>query len=406
MLSDLLRTWNPWRGLGDLPRDIWTLFAASLINRMGTMVLPFLVLYLTQDLGFPAGRAGLVLTFYGLGALVAAPISGRLCDRLGPVRVMRWSLVLSAATFVAFPIARSWPAVMAATAVLSIFSEAARPAMLSMLTDLVPAERRKAAFAVNRLAINLGMSIGPAAGGFIAEHSFKGLFFVNAAATLLAAGVLSVFPLRIAHHDPIAGEAAAGRSRTAWRDGLFLAFLAAQIPVAVVFFQHEGALPLYLVRDLGLTESFYGMLFTVNTVLIVLLEVRLNLSTTHWSAARTLALGTILLGIGFGALAVAHRPGSVVATVVVWTFGEMILLPAMSNYVAGIAPRDRRGEYMGLYSMSWGIAFGFGPWIGTEIMDAFGARTLWIGTFVVCAATAAALARFPEARTPAGEEGS
>src|SRR6266508_5550271 len=86
---------NPWRGLGTMPREIWVLFTATLVNKAGSMVLAFLVLYLTRSLGFSVGVAGTVLLLYGAGALVAAPISGVLSDRFGPIRIMRGSLLLS-----------------------------------------------------------------------------------------------------------------------------------------------------------------------------------------------------------------------------------------------------------------------------------------------------------------------
>src|SRR5512134_2223090 len=130
--------WNPWAGLAGLPRGVWILFAVTLINRMGTMVLPFLVLYLTREIGFSAGRAGLVLTVYGIGALCAAPLAGRLCDRLGAARVMRLSLFTGAVIFFLFPLAKTWWAILGMSAFLAVTSEAFRPASLSIVASIVP----------------------------------------------------------------------------------------------------------------------------------------------------------------------------------------------------------------------------------------------------------------------------
>ena len=124
---------NPWKGLAGLPRQAWILFAVTLVNRCGTMVLPFLVLYIVRYVGFPAGRAGLAMTLYGVVALVAAPLSGRLCDRLGHLRVMKLSLFASGAALLAFPLARTWGSLLAATAVLSFTTESFRPASLAVL---------------------------------------------------------------------------------------------------------------------------------------------------------------------------------------------------------------------------------------------------------------------------------
>lgn len=389
---------NPWSGLKGLPREAWVLFTATLINRSGTMVLPFLVLYLVEDLRFPAGRAGLAVTLYGTVALVGAPLFGRLCDRVGPLHVMRLSLFSSAAVLLVFPAARSWNGVLAATALFAATNEAFRPASLAILSDLVPPHRLKAVFALNRLAINLGMSIGPAVGGFLAGVSFRALFWVDATTSILAGTLLALAlrrPVLPAHVAGGGGPAAAGAPPStgpAHTDRRLLLFLVALVPVAVVFFQHAAAMPLFLVRDLGLRESVYGLVFTLNTLLIVLVEVQLNTSTAHWPHGRTLALGAVLCALGFGSLAFARGVWGVAATTVVWTFGEMTLFPGASAYVAEIAPAERRGEYMGLYMMAFGAAFSFGPWLGTEILERLGGRVLWGIMFVLGAVSAAALA--------------
>ncbi len=397
--------WNPWAGLEGLPRGVWTLFAVTLVNRMGTMVLPFLVLYLTRDVGFSAGRAGLVLAVYGIGALCAAPLAGRLCDRYGAPRVMSLSLVSGAVVFFVFPFAHSWWSILIASAALAIASEGFRPASLSIVASIVEPGDLKRAFAAIRLAINLGMSIGPALGGFLATASFHWLFVIDGVTSLAAAAVLFDWPIRVPSRDAATREADAThhhapgtatpppRSAAALRDTDLLVFLFGVILVAMVFFQHEGAMPIYLVRDLHLRESVYGLLFTINTILIVLLEVRLNVATSHWPHHRSLALGTLLLGLGFGGLAFCREIWGVMITVVIWTFGEMMALPPMSAYVAELAPPERRGEYMGIYTMSWGLAFTLGPWLGTVALDRFGGRALWLGVFTFAMIAVVVLAR-------------
>jgi len=396
---------NPWRGLGALPPKIWIHFTATLVNRMGTMAIPFLVLYLTKDVGFTAEHAGLMLSLYGAGSLVASPFLGRLADRIGPVRIMKASLVCSTIVMVFFPFARSTGAVMAATVLLAVSAEAFRPASMAVLTDIAPPTQRKAAFAVNRLAVNLGMSVGPAVGGYLAEISFPSIFRVNGAASLAAFCVLAFTGFQVAHHraDAPTDGTAPVRSKSAARDWTLIAFLAACIPMAAVFFQHEGALPLDVVRDLGMSESFFGWMFTINTIVIVLAEVRLNLQTAHWPHAKSLCVGGLFLATGFGAMAFAHTGLAIAGTVIVWTIGEMILLPSMSNYVAELSPPDRRGEYMGLYSMAWGFAFALGPWLGTVVLERFGRVPLWGGAFVVATAAALAMSRMPSPRGEATE---
>ncbi|MDE3245910.1 MAG: MFS transporter [Acidobacteriota bacterium] len=381
---------NPWRGLGGLPREVWVLSAATFINRAGTMALPFLALYLMKQMGLGAAQAGQGFVVYGLGAMVAAPLGGWLADRFGPLAVMRTSLLLSGPLMLGLPLIRDVRGFLLLIGAWALVSEGFRPASMSILTDLAPPELRKAVFSLNRLAINLGMSVGPALGGFIASRSYHGLFWVDGATTLAAWGVLALMVSGRPHKREAGGDTAL---LSALRDPCFSYFLLAIIPVIVVFFQHEGPMPIYLVRDLKLPESFYGSLFTLNTLMIVALEVRLNLATAHWPHRRTLMLGSLLYAVGFGAMALAHTRAMILATVAVWTFGEMVLFPAMSDYVASIAPPARRGAYMGIYTLTFSVAFSFGPWLGAWMLDAWGGPVLWPLMGVLGMVSALALSR-------------
>jgi MFS family permease len=290
-----------------------------------------------------------------------------------------------------FPLARSFAAVAAMTVLWAGCAEMYRPASLAAITHVVAPGERRQAFALNRLAINLGMSIGPALGGFLATVSFRAMFAVDAVTSLIAGAVLALTPWRAfsgvnseaanRHGEPI-GPA------TIHRDTLFLVFLGGVFLVGIVFFQHESALPLYLVQYLSLSPAFYGMLFTINTLLIVALEVPIVTATAHWPNTRSLTIGSMLFAIGFGALGVVASPAGVIATVVVWTFGEMLLFPAMAANMAEIAPENRRGVYMGAYSMSMSVALTVGPWMGTQLLGVFGPVTVWSVMFALGALAA------------------
>jgi MFS family permease len=396
--------WNPWRELGGLPRESWLLAAASLVNRAGTMVLPFLMLYLTQNLGYTPSRAGLVLTTYGVVALLWVAVSGHLADRLGALRVMRLSLFSSGAALWLLLLAKTLPQMLAGVTLLALTAEAFRPANLALVGELAGPKLRRQGFALNRLSVNLGMSVGPALGGLLATVSFDALFWVDGA-TSIAAGLVLLARFRPPAHHEETKVAEVRLPNLALLDPRLLYFLVAMLPVLVTFFQHMGSMSLYMVRDLGMSEAVYGAMFTLNTLVIVLSEVRLNSAMAHWSYGRSLALGAVLLGAGFGALAFAHTVTAVTLTVLIWTAGEMVFLPTASAYVASLAPRGRGGEYMGYYLMAWGVAFAFAPWLGTAVMQQFSSRTLWLATLAFGLLSAVFLLRVPAvaATEPAAE---
>ena len=406
---------NPWRGLKNLPREMWILSAATLVNRSGTMVLAFLVLYVTHTLGVTPARAALALMVYGVAALVTMPLAGIMSDRVGPLPIMKASLFLTGILLLLFPLAKSYSAILLMTFAFAVLNESVRPASLSMVSDLVGPAQRKAAFALSRLAANLGMSVGPAIGGILAVYSFRWLFLVDGTTSILAGAVLALAPMRnlgrqTTHEPEWADATDLGREieadtvtplaalhpaadLRAFRNPRMLYFLAALIPVQLVFFQFTSTLPLFLVHYLHFPESVYGTIFTVNTLLIVALEVPLNTAMAHWTHRQTLMLGAFLYAVGFGSYALVGimpfaQTAGVFAAVVIWTFGEMILMPGSSAYAAEIAPPERRGEYMGLYTMSFNIAFAVGPWLGASVLGKWGATTAWGAAFVLgCTST-------------------
>ncbi len=378
---------NPWRGLKDLPKSMWLLFATTLINRSGTMVLPFLALYLTQKVGITPERAGFVLAFYGLGALVTSPLIGRLSDKVGSLRIMKLSLILSGLTMFAYSYTTDFTMIVVLTFVLSVISEAFRPANLSLISDIVDSSMRRPAFALNRLAINAGMSVGPVAGGFLALMNFHYIFYVDGVTSIISGIFLILtsqkyFGEHEVHKKKLVKETVEKVRENIFTDSRFLYFMLALLPVPMIYMQHQSSMPVFLVRDLHFSAATYGILFMINTVMIIFIEVPLNNLLNHWTERKILSIGALLCGIGFGGMAFAKDIYGISLTIVIWTFGEMIIFPASSAYMSEIAPVNRRGEYMGIYQTIFNLAFTFGPWVGTAVLENYGSSVLWIGALI------------------------
>lgn len=433
---------NPWRGLKNIPRNVWLVAFATLINRSGTMVIPFLALFLIKGRGVNAADAGLVLTFYGAGSLITAPFVGRLSDKLGALRVMKLSLILTGVMLFFYPHITNYFLILGYTLIWSVIGEAFRPANLSFISNEAEPEQRKTAFALNRLAINLGMSIGPVAGGFLSLINFDLLFYADGITSLLAGIFLMISKFgkaedRIRKSEDRSQESELGNDEidvklnnnnpsssikhpvssisevihadehpkssnqhreSIFHDKRFLLFMLSLIPANIVFFQHIGPMPIFIVRDLGLRESVYGMLMAVNTVLIIFIEVPLNDAMSNWSDSKAVALGALLCGIGFGAMAFAHEIIFLIVTIIIWTFGEMIFFPACASYISSVSPEERRGEYMGYFQMTFSFALMTGPWIGTVVLDNYGAVILWSAAFLFASFSAVIFLLFKEKR--------
>lgn len=352
---------------------------AFFVNRAGNMALPFLMIYLTKQLGFSAATAGTLVSFYGIGALVIAPVSGWLSDRFGEKKIMLGSLFSSGVLLLFYPYAKTYLSLLLLTLAWAVSVESFRPAAFSYLAEIVTPKDRRSAYALCRLAINLGMSFGPAFGGFLATQSFFTLFWVDGLTTITAGIVIAlgispiVKPTGTEHHGFFIHS-----FLVALRNRPLVYLVIALIPIMLVFFQNDSSVPLFITRDLKLKEATYGLIFTLNTILIILFELPLIHATRHWPHHKSLSWGACFTSLGFGMMAFCDSFEKVMLTVVVWTLGEMLLFPALNTYVAEIAPSGRRGSFMALYNAGFSICQILAPTLGALVWQGFGAKVLWL----------------------------
>jgi MFS family permease len=389
-------------GIRSLPGPVWILCAGTFVNRFGSFVAVFLILYL-RSRGYSIAQAGLVVSFYGVGNVVAAGVGGWMADRFGRRNALALSMFSSAATLLALSQARSLPLIIVLTTLAGLTGEMYRPAAAALLTDLTRAGERIPAFALNRLAINLGFAVGPAVAGLLAEHSFF-LIFLGDALTSAAFGVIALTSLpegvRVRRGEERRGEAV----RTMLQDRAFLFFLISSVLSAFVYFQSQTTFPLH-VRASGLSDADYGLLISLNGLAIVLLELPLVAITQRFPYRPVLTLGSLLVGLGFALNAVANDLPELALTVMIWTLGEIVYAPVASAYVADIAPAHMRGRYQGAWGLTWGLAYVFAPALGAAIF-AWSADGLWLFCGLLgLAAALLLLAARPPRTDPAAIDG-
>lgn len=380
------------RAYSGLPREAWFLFAINLVNASGAMVIFFLSLYLTRRLGFTPARAGQALSLYGLGSLAGAYLGGWLSDRIGSTTVQKLSLALAGGFLLVLGQVRSASFLLPALFLYSTASGALHPANAASMARVCPPGLQVKGFALNRLANNLGVTIGPAVGGLLALRDYRLLFWADGLTCIAAAGLFlaiwrrSEEGLRTAEAQKKA--TAPGGSRSPWRDGPFLMLMFLVVIWGSVFVQILATFPLYMRNVYGLAEDQIGRLLAVNTILIVTLEMALMEKVKSYSRTRTINLSFILLGLGFGLIPLGRGLLYGAFTVAVWTFGEILSIPLVTALVAGRASPENRGRYMGIFSFSFSLSFIVGPAAGTAVYGRFGGTALWLG----CAAVAALLA--------------
>jgi len=375
-----------------LPRTYWVLWCGMLVNRAGCFVLPFLAVYLTQGRHLSPATAGVVASLYGAGAAVASALGGYLADHIGRRATMVGALLLGGCGMIALGFAHELYVIAPATFAVALLGECYRPAMQAAIADLVPPADRVRAFGILYWVINLGFSIGLLLGGVLASRSFYYLFLGDGLTSIaFAAIVLRFVPeTRPALPHAAHGAEAAHEPRKSfvdgflapYRDGPFAVFVLLSVLTLLVFMQHVAALPIQMAAG-GVSRVWLGFVLGLNGIVIVLVQPFLAPVLGRFDRSRVLSLGACLMGMGFGLNAVATGPALFALGVVVWTVGEIFVLPTANAVVADIALPHMRGRYQGAYGLSFGVAGFFAPLIGTFVLQHAGSRTLWLGCLAV-----------------------
>jgi MFS family permease len=366
--------------VGGLPSTYWVLWTGSLVNRLGTFVVPFLALYLTRERGFTVEQAGLVVSLYGAGVVVSGPLGGTLADRLGRRAALVSGLWLGAASMLLLAFAREPLWIRVAAFMLGMLGDLYRPAVAATISDIVPPQDRDRAFGLLFWVVNVGFAIAFPLGGLLAGSGFFILFMVDALTTFLY-GCLVLLkvpdgrPQRAPSDSPLLSTAP-------FRDITFLNFLLPSFLVTLVFFQSLGALALDL-GSRGMGPAEFGLVMAVNCALIVLVQPFSARWVSKWRRSGVLASAAVLMGLGFGLHTLSFNVPLAMLAVGVWTLGEILSASVSSSVVADLAPAELRGSYQGAYLMSWGLAFCVAPALGGWVLGRYGGLTLWGGCLLL-----------------------
>ncbi|HEY5686943.1 MAG TPA: MFS transporter [Yeosuana sp.] len=366
---------NTFKGLST---EVWWLALITLINRAGTMVIPFLSLYLTKLLHFSLSDVGWIMTAFGLGSVVGSWLGGKLTDKIGFYKVMVFSLFISGLFFIILQFLTTFTSFWIGIFLVMLVSDMFRPAMFVALNSYSKPENKTRTVTLIRLAINLGFSAGPAIGGIIIiTMSYGGLFWIDGITCMLAALVLLnvLHPKKAKTIDHLKIE----NPQSAYQDKIFLLFLAAMVLFGIVFLQYFSTMPLYYKDAHYLSELEIGLLLGLNGFLIFVFEMPLIkwLENSRFTKSGLMLMGALLTGFSFLVLNVSSWSGVLIIGMLLMTFGEMIAFPFSNAFAMERAKKGNPGEYMALYSISFSIAHIFGHNAGLQLVDIFGFDKTW-----------------------------
>lgn len=390
-MKALLRLYvNSYKGLSP---SAWLLALVILINRTGSMVIPFLGIYMSSELNFTKTQIGLVLGCFGLGSVSGSWLGGWLTDKFGNFKVQSWSLILVVPLFLILPLFRTFESLAVMIFILTLVADTLKPANSVSVARYAKPENITRAYSLNRMAVNLGFSIGPALGGFLASISYNWIFYGNAIASSIAVLVfVYFFKNKKGHRTFIPTEPGKALKpqllpeRNAYRDSLFIGFNIFCFLFSMAFFQLITTLPLFY-RDIHhLNSSQIGLLLGFSGFVIVLFEMVLIHLIEHRMTVRQIMLaGTAITGISYYMLNFDMGMVWLFVAMFILSTGEMLTLPFTSTIAIQRSGATNQGAYMGFNALAFAAANIFSPFLGTYIAENFGYHTLWniIGTILL-----------------------
>ncbi len=378
MLAATVKTYrNAYSGLS---KQTWLLSLIMLINRSGTMVVPFMTLYLTSDeMGYSVGEAGIVFGMFGAGAFCGAWLGGQLTDKIGFYPVQLFTLTVGGVLFMVLGQMETYPLICTFTFLLSFVNEAFRPANSTAIAFYSKEENRTRSYALNRLAINLGWAVGSGLGGFLADINYELLFWVDGFTNIGAAILLWLVLKPVKYKPPKKTTIDDPLIQSAYKDKTYISFAFITMLFACCFFQMFNNLPVYFEKELKFSKPFIGIIMAANGIIIALVEMVLIYKLEgKRKNILYISLGVFMVGLSFLLLNV---PGASVAIavsmIVLVTFGEILSMPFMNSYWIARTQPSNRGQYAALYTMAWSAAQTLGPMGGAQLAEHAGFNVLW-----------------------------
>ncbi|MDQ3141200.1 MAG: MFS transporter [Bacteroidota bacterium] len=373
-----------------LQPSIWLLSLLQLINRSGTMVVPFMSMYMTQHLGVSISKAGLVMMFFGVGSILGAILGGKLTDKFGYYYVTLFTLLGGGLVFIVLGFIKTYVWICVVTFILALVNEAFRPANMSAIGVFSTAENRTRSSSLVRLSVNLGWAVGASVGGWIAAHNYQLLFWVDGITNLLACiFVLLYLPnIRLPKIEPTFKKQT--KASSVFKDRTFMYFIGLKLFFAICFFQVFTTLPVYLKTVLNLSETQIGTTMALNGLLIALFEmVIVSQLQNRRSEFVYMIQGTLLVGLSFIMFNLFQMHAftlAIIASIII-TVGEILAMPFMLSWWLNRSNDSNRGQYAAWYTTAFACAHIVGPALGGFIADAYGFHILWWSVGVVCVLT-------------------
>jgi MFS family permease len=389
MLSSLKNIYEEY------PSKFWVLIGVYFIDRVGgALIYPFLSLYITGKFGVGMTQVGVMLAIHSVSAFIGNLLGGALADRFGRKSMLIVGLVSSASVSLSMGLVQDWKIFYLLVSLTGFLSHIGDPAASAMMADILPVEKRTDGYGVLRVAVNLAVTIGPAIGGLMAGVSYLLLFVMDcvisfAAALLVARSLPETKPAVPEGHVQDSMLQTVKGYGIVFTDKLLLVIITLTMFTAIVYLQINSSLSVYL-RDLyGISAQQYGTIFSLNALIVVVMQFSITKQVKKFQPLWMMALGNLLYAGGFAMYGFVKGYPAFLLAMVVITLGEMVIAPVIQTVVAYIAPHDMRGRYMAAFQIGRQSAAAIGPLVAGVVLDNYNPHWLWYGGGLICCTVAA-----------------
>ena len=367
---------------------VWTLLIGTVFARGASfMALPFLALYLSNSHGIHPIWIGITIGLSPLTGTIGGFIGGYISDRYGRKKVMLITVFVWALVYFGFSQASHIGLFMVLNALNGLCRSFFEPSSQALMADLTSIDKRKRVFSLRYMAINIGASIGPLLGVYVAQFSSTLPFILTGTMYILYGGTL-VFMFKqfsITYTKPVLMQPMFDVLAVAWRDKTLLVFIIGNILVNIGYSQIDSNLPQYLQNSFSDGVALFAKLIALNAILVIILQVPLSLVSEKWPVLRAMILGSVLFAIGFASFGFASTVVGMMVAMTIVTIGEIFIFPSTSVFIDQIAPEDRKGTYFGAGQFR-SIGNFMGPILGGWLLGDFGGSFLFsvIGIIILC----------------------
>lgn len=377
-----------------LPKSIYIIFLARIINSMGAFVYPFLTYFLVDNLGIGEHMAGKYLLLASTASAPGSLVGGKLADHFGRKKILLIfqglaALSLIPCAFLGNSMVIPWLLILS-----SFFGGAAHPASGAMVTDLTNPDNRKEAFSLLYLGTNLGIAVGPLIAGFLYNNYIEWIFLGDAATTFISLILVMIYIREtIPSHEEVEESFETTSDEKAEKGNLILvllkrpallAFAAVSTVYSFVYAQHSFSLPLQVraIFDNNGTKVF-GSVMTVNALSVILLTMIITKVTKKIKPIQNIAIAGIFYAIGFGMLYYIENFYLILLSTIIWTIGEILTVTNTSVYIANHTPMSHRGRFNAVLPIISGFGYAVGPVIMGRYIEVNSVKMVWPVLFVL-----------------------